>query len=778
MPGKHSTTYVTWVAATDAAGRGERSNVVLIGLCSGGYEAVQGALAVNARGVCVLGLIPGSGQPTWVKGAAKPLPDPVKSGLETRRQAANYMRTFLYRGAQSALLWKIARRVPQPLYRIADRLGVLPSPARPMMRLSEAHVDTLFLVGTRDARPYRVFASGVLRRLERRGFVRFRNIPALDHGMLRAGPARAGTGGARPAREGKIRPPLCQDRLVTDDATWGPANYSNFDFFAPPIRSWLLPSAAEVEPELVEPELVEPEPFGPEPFGPEPVGPEPFGPEPLAAAVPAEVEADDVEDADEEDLPLLPKVRPRRDPIPRPKLALLLTAGFVGFLVVLNLAVVAFHVVRARNQLDSARQTLQAARASISAGDLDKALTQVSGMHAKTQAAASSTSGAVWHFDEHLPLIGGSLTSAGSLARSVNDIAANALPGLTRSVTNLKGGRLRNADGTLNLALIQDTAGSLTTTTAVLTRARAQVAALPAHPLIGAVGSARTQLLGQIDGLLTDLNGASEAARLAPAMLGADGPRKYFLALENPAESRGAGGLIGAYGIVVADKGRLSLETVGVDDDFPPFQTPVINVSPEFTNRWRVFNADVDIRDATASPHFPWDAQDITQLWYRFKDEKVDGVIALDPAAAASLIQPGQPLVLSDGTTLTNKTFATYVEQTLYAKFANDEQTGRKLELEDIERGLFKNLQSGSNPEGTLKALGHAAGARELLLESNHPDEQAILAGTPLGGAMPRHPRPIRRGRHPQRDCQQDGRLPRAHPALDRRRVSDQQRSP
>lgn len=429
--------------------------------------------------------------------------------------------------------------------------------------------------------------------------------------------------------------------------------------------------------------------------------------------------------------------------MPRPKLALLLTGGFVSFLIVLNVAVVAFHAVRARNQLNDARQTLQSARASISAGNLTEALTRVGGMHAKTAAAAASTSGSIWHFDEHLPFLGESLSSTRILAQSVNSIAGQALPGLTRSITSLKGGKLRNADGSLNLTLIKQTSSSLASTTAVLTRARAQVASLPAHPLISAVGNARTQLLGQIDGLLTDLNGASEAAKLAPNMLGANGPRKYFLALMNPAESRGAGGLVGTFGVVLADKGVLSLEKVGVDDDFPSFAAPVADISPDFTARWRPLDGDTDIRSSTDSPHFPWDAEVMSTMWRKRTGEQVDGVIAIDPAAAGSLVPLGHPLRLSDGTTLTGAELPTYVEQTLYAKFPDGDQRARKLELEDIERQLFQNLESGGNPEATLKALGHAAGERQLYVWSGHPDEQSILAATPLGGVMPDAPGPF-----------------------------------
>jgi hypothetical protein len=60
---------------------------------------------------------------------------------------------------------------------------------------------------------------------------------------------------------------------------------------------------------------------------------------------------------------------------------------------------------------------------------------------------------------------------------------------------------------------------------------------------------------------------ARTAAELIPAMLGADRPRRYFMAFQNSAEARGAGGLLGAYGVLEADRGRLRVLRLGSNTD-------------------------------------------------------------------------------------------------------------------------------------------------------------------------------------------------------------------
>ena len=59
----------------------------------------------------------------------------------------------------------------------------------------------------------------------------------------------------------------------------------------------------------------------------------------------------------------------------------------------------------------------------------------------------------------------------------------------------------------------------------------------------------------KVDELSVTTTSAARAAELIPPMLGADGKRRYFLAFQNPAESRGTGGLLGAYGVLEADQG-------------------------------------------------------------------------------------------------------------------------------------------------------------------------------------------------------------------------------
>jgi len=439
------------------------------------------------------------------------------------------------------------------------------------------------------------------------------------------------------------------------------------------------------------------------------------------------------------------------DPDPGPSRAALvrraaLRAGLVLLaLVLLDAAWVGIRGYRAKQHLTAARTAVAQARADVAAGRLDEGLAVAEAVARDTAVARSLTSDAVWHANGHLPVIGSTFTTSGGLADAVDSVAAGALPELTSALSDVRT-KLRVPGSTaVNLDVLREASRRLDAAQGGLAGARDRVAALPADPVVATVGSARAELLDTLDGLLHDVSGAAEAARLAPGMLGGDGPRRYFLALENTAEARGTGGIIGTYGIIEADAGRLHLAQSGSDADLPGFTTPVTDVSPEFTQRWRPLKGDTDWRDVTYSPHFPWTAQVVAAMWRKGGGQPVDGVLALEPTAAGYLVAATGPLRLGDGTTLTGGDLASYVESTLYARYPRDpeDQPARKAALVDLQRQLFEHLIRASDPSALLKALARAAGERRLLLASTHPQEQAELAALAIGGAMPDTPGPF-----------------------------------
>jgi len=409
-------------------------------------------------------------------------------------------------------------------------------------------------------------------------------------------------------------------------------------------------------------------------------------------------------------------------------------------LAVLDVAWVGARGLLARRHLTAARTALTQAQDALLAGTgatavLDRA-------RRETSAAHRLTDDAVWHLDGHLPLVGSTFQTAAVVAEQGDRLAA-ALPAVSAGVADLRKGALL-AGKRVDLArLTRDGAGALAADD-VLANARAAVAAAPAAPRVHAVAQARTDLLHLLDRARTRFDGVATAVRLAPAMLGGDRPRRYFVALQNTAEARGTGGLMGTWAVLRVDAGAISLEQKGSDADLPDFAAPVLDPSPDFAARWGPFHADTIWRDANASPHFPWAAQVWLAMWQAQRHERLDGVIALDPTAAGYLVAATTPVRLADGTTITGPDLATYAESTLYTRYPTEATNpARRAVLTDLVTQLFEHLGQPTDPQALLRALGRGVGERRLLLYSDHPQEQALLETAPVAGVLPDAPGPF-----------------------------------
>ena len=95
-----------------------------------------------------------------------------------------------------------------------------------------------------------------------------------------------------------------------------------------------------------------------------------------------------------------------------------------------------------------------------------------------------------------------------------------------------------------------------------------------------------------------------------PAMLGWDGPRRYLVLTQNPAELRPTGGYTGSYGIIAFDRGKITERTF--QDVFLldlPWDYPFVKPPTELANYLLGPKQPWQLADANWSPDFPTSAQ-------------------------------------------------------------------------------------------------------------------------------------------------------------------------
>ncbi|MDT5068690.1 MAG: hypothetical protein QOK02_4845, partial [Mycobacterium sp.] len=293
-------------------------------------------------------------------------------------------------------------------------------------------------------------------------------------------------------------------------------------------------------------------------------------------------------------------------------------------------------------------------------------------------------------------------------------------------------------DGHLDVQLLRDEEPALTKVSADAARLDAQADAIPDPGFVSVLRDARSKLQKQTSDLATFLRNTALAARVAPSLMGADGPRTYFMGFQTNAEARGTGGLLGGFGILRFDNGVPTMDALGPNNELDKPFTP-IDLGPEYADQYGFANATTDYRNSNLSPHFPYAAQIWMSMWAQQTGMDVDGAIAIDPVALSYVLGAVGPVTMPDGEVITAANVVELTESTAYIRFpAETDQSARKTYLQDIAKEVVKKMAAPvQSPRALLDALGKAVSEGRIAVWSATPDDQKLLEETPLAHVVP-----------------------------------------
>ncbi len=312
-------------------------------------------------------------------------------------------------------------------------------------------------------------------------------------------------------------------------------------------------------------------------------------------------------------------------------------------------------------------------------------------------------------------------------------VTVGALGPIAGSVQSLRPKSLLR-DGVLDVATLRRQAVPLTAAAVVLDQQRIALREVDGSWL-GPVAQARADLLAQLDPLTETAVAAASAAKLAPPMLGADGPRRWFVGFQNPAEARGTGGLLGAWLVLVADGGRLRLESAGSDSGLPRFTGVPSGLSADFLTRYGAVGG-ATWANSNVSPDAPEVARAWAAMWQAGTGEAVDGVMMMDPTSLAAILRATGPVTVPGVGTVD----AGNVEQLVLLRQyqLQPDPAKRKAIMVGVGTATFtKLLAGGAQLPVAVTNVSAAAQAGHVRLFSTVAEEQGLLAEYRLDGAVP-----------------------------------------
>ncbi|WP_238007268.1 DUF4012 domain-containing protein [Dactylosporangium sp. AC04546] len=410
-------------------------------------------------------------------------------------------------------------------------------------------------------------------------------------------------------------------------------------------------------------------------------------------------------------------------------------AGVVVFVLVvagagLRLATVASS---AAGHLQRAATLVGELETQVRAGDLRAARETAAELRRQTGEARADTRGPSWWLGRSLPAAGDDLGAVSVVAGAVDALAGQVLPPLLDAAEGLSG-FVREPGPALER--VRAAAPRIEAAVAVARDARARLGALDHEGLDPRIRAAVERVIAGLDRVAPMLPAAARAAELLPGLLGIDGPRTYLVLFQNLAEVRATGGMPGAFVVLRADHGAISIVEQGTAaTTLGTFPAPVLPLDPDqqelYTDRLGRFPADVNL-----TPDFPTAAALAREMYRVRSGRTVDGVFATDPVALSYLLRATGPVPVPSGPALTAENAVRQLLSQVYLTIGAE--ADQDAYFAGAARAVFDRLVTRTAASGELyRALSRAAGERRLLAWSAHPEEQQAIAGTVFAGTLP-----------------------------------------
>lgn len=416
------------------------------------------------------------------------------------------------------------------------------------------------------------------------------------------------------------------------------------------------------------------------------------------------------------------------------------TLGWVALgVAVLGVGWVVVTGLLARAQLEQVRASLPQVRSALASGNLHEAQSLTTRIRSQAERAHGLTTGPAWWVTADLPWLGRPLRSTRAITAAADRIGQDSLPGLLTVADTVEGSSLRSGSH-VDVTALARVAPALHRSSTGATTATAIVRSAPRSSWLSAVDDARASLLTELGQLQHDLNGADLAVRTALPMLGQSGPRRYFVAFENEAESRGLGGLPGAFAIATADHGTVRFTHFGPDSELDGVSSG-LDLGPEYAARYGSADPTGNFLNSDISPNFPDAARIWAAMWQRKSGQRVDGAIALDPTALSQLLQVTGPATLPDGSPVSAADVVQIAEKTQYA--AIPDKSRRKAFLASVARAAATQITGSHDAIGLIHAAAHAVGERRIVVWSADRRVERNLVEAGYAGVLRSSGRPF-----------------------------------
>lgn len=227
--------------------------------------------------------------------------------------------------------------------------------------------------------------------------------------------------------------------------------------------------------------------------------------------------------------------------------------------------------------------------------------------------------------------------------------------------------------------------------------------------------------------------------QLLEDMAGANGPRRYLIAVANTAEMRGSGGMILSYAVLSSQDGKFTLDANGPIDDLLLDQpAPVRGEPADYLTRYADLEPTLRWRNANLSADFTAVGPVLEAMYQKATGKTADGVIQIDPQGLAAILRGIGPVEVPELGVITADNVVAITLNDAYTRFPN--RSIRREFLASVAEVVFNKLVTGDYP--TLRPLAtsliRVAPGRHILMHTIQEDGQRAAVQLGVDGGLPR----------------------------------------
>lgn len=344
----------------------------------------------------------------------------------------------------------------------------------------------------------------------------------------------------------------------------------------------------------------------------------------------------------------------------------------------------------ARN-LQALQGVVQEAKAHAAAGDTTALAADLVSAHQKASAASSASRDITVRAAGRLPWVGEDVRALRVVSQVAGELTGS-VSSLSALVPNLTGQKIAGGGTGFDLTLLATLRDSLGTLDAVATSSGKKLEGVSSRDIDESLRAkivTVTDALAQVSPAVHKLEPLLDAL---PIILGASGPRTWFVTMQNLTEARPSGGLLSAYVILHTDAGRIDVLEQGSNDTLvagPPVPY-ARSIAAGYQEVWG--DAFGSWLSMNLSANFPDTATLIRDGWNKRGGVQVDSVLALGQGTLPYLAAAVGP-VTAGTKTIAPQDLTDYLTVGIYQDYADPVE--KDAVVSQIIDEIFTKLSGG-----------------------------------------------------------------------------------